>query len=354
MPSQASLKTAISRWENGHQVPREPYSDLLAEIYETTPAALGLTRTPGLPSQRYALPWQSMSRLTPETVTFMDALLESYARADNAIGPGHLLQVACLHVVHLEPLIIDAKGELRRAGLRLCSHFAEFAGWLCQDAGDLVAAEHWTDRALDFVEEHGDTADRAYVLMRKSGIAADGKEHGRAVSLAVAACRGLEALPPRLRALNLRQRAISHALVGDELQSERAVEHALEAVESAEAGADQLAYCTPSYVALESGVSAFHLGRHDLSAERLTRAAATWPAGFTRDQGLCLARLAVVEAVRGNIEAACAVGQDAVAVTRVADSARTRGVLVSLNRRLAPYDRVALISEFRNELTKLG
>jgi transcriptional regulator with XRE-family HTH domain len=42
MPSHTSLKTAISRWENGHHIPQEPYSALLAEIFETTPAALGM------------------------------------------------------------------------------------------------------------------------------------------------------------------------------------------------------------------------------------------------------------------------------------------------------------------------
>jgi transcriptional regulator with XRE-family HTH domain len=352
MPSQASLKTAISRWENGSHVPQEPYCELLAEIYETAPAALGLVTPPGLPLQRSAP--LTANRLTPEAVTFLDSLFDSYAKADNAIGPGHLLQVACQHVVHLEPLLLTAKGGLRQDGLRLCSRFAEFAGWLCQDAGDLEAAQHWTDRALDFVEELGAVEARAYVLMRKSGIAAERQEHGRSASLAEASCKDLGRLPARLQALNLRQRAISYAVVGDERESERAVDQALRAMASVNGDVDQLGYCTPSYVAMESGVSAFHLGRLDVAAARLGEAAATWPDGFTRDQGLCLARLGVVEAARGNLELACAVGRDAIAVAQVADSARTRAVLVSLNRRLAPYDRVALVSEFRDGLTKLG
>ncbi len=157
-----------------------------------------------------------------------------------------------------------------------------------------------------------------------------------------------------MQALSLRQVAISQALAKDAYASEQAVDRALVAVASAAGLEDQFAYCTPSYVAMESGVSAFQLGRHDAAAERLAQAAATWPDGFTRDQGLCLARLAVVEAARGNLELACAVGHDAIAVAEVADSARTRGALVSLNRTLAPYDRVALVSEFRNELTNLG
>ncbi len=116
MPSQASLKTAISRWENGHHVPQEPYCDLLAEIYETTPADLGLVRPPGLSSPTLTST-MSTARLTPEAITFLDTLLQSYARADNAIGPVHLLQVACHHVVQLEPLLVTARGGLREEGL---------------------------------------------------------------------------------------------------------------------------------------------------------------------------------------------------------------------------------------------
>ncbi|OLM33304.1 hypothetical protein Ae717Ps2_4200 [Pseudonocardia sp. Ae717_Ps2] len=43
----ASLKTQLSRWENGHAVPDAAHRSLLAELYETTPAGLGLADEPG-------------------------------------------------------------------------------------------------------------------------------------------------------------------------------------------------------------------------------------------------------------------------------------------------------------------
>lgn len=43
----ASLKTQLSRWENGHAVPDAAHRALLAELYETTPAGLGLADEPG-------------------------------------------------------------------------------------------------------------------------------------------------------------------------------------------------------------------------------------------------------------------------------------------------------------------
>ena len=287
-------------------------------------------------------------------MTFLDDLLQRYARADNAIGPATLLAVASQHVVSLEPALVATRGPLRSEGLRLCSRFAEFAGWLSQDAGDLDAAQRWTDRALDFTEELDDHEARAYVLMRKSGIAADRREPARCVTLAVAASHRAAEQAPRLRALTLRQAAIAQAIVGDRRASDLAAGQALEAAGAADTATDDFAYATEAYVTMETGVSSFHLQRHDEAAERLARAAGAWPTGFARDRGLCLARLAVVEATRGNVDVACAVGRDAVSVTRTADSARTRATLLSLKQRLAPYDRVGFVSEFNRELTQFG
>lgn len=39
----ASLKTQLSRWENGHALPEPAYRDLLSELYRRTTAELGLT-----------------------------------------------------------------------------------------------------------------------------------------------------------------------------------------------------------------------------------------------------------------------------------------------------------------------
>ena len=358
MPNRASLKTQLSRWENGHVRPKEPYCSLLAEIYEVTSSELGLDGALEPVVSRLLRGVHaglvSPARLTPESVAFMDELLRTYAHADNEIGPRHLLHVASQHVVHLEPLLLDAPAELRKEGLRLCSRFAEFAGWLSQDAGDLDAAQHWTDRALDFVEEIGDKQIRSYVLMRKSGVAAERRDHARSVSLAVASGRDGQDLWPRVRALSLRQQAVSHALVGDKRASQRAAGQAIEAaLEGDQAGGDDWTYCTESYVRMEAGTSALNLHRYQDAAKQLAKAATTWPDGFARDQGLCLARLAIAEAAQGSIDTACAVGRDAMAVTKVADSARTRKVLLSLRQRLAPYDRLAFVSEFRRELAGL-
>jgi len=195
MPSRTSLKTQLSRWENGHVRPHEPYVGLLAEIYELTPAQLGLVARSDLhlPSQRSG-GGGPLPLLTAEAIDCMDEIRLQYARTDNTVGPTYLLQLAAQHVSLLEPTLLATRGSVRAEALRLCSQFSELAGWLCQDAGDLSAAEKWTDLALDFAEERGDPKQRAYVLTRKSGITLERHEHARSISLALAAAHEIERL----------------------------------------------------------------------------------------------------------------------------------------------------------------
>lgn len=345
-PARASLKTQVSRWENGHIEPDDLYSTLLAEIYDTTPADLGL--------RSHAALWLPKSPVrgqpSTELIASLRDVLGQYARTDNAVGPGHLIGLAAQHVVELEHLAMEARGSLRAEVLALCSRFAEFVGWLCQDAGDLLEAERWTDRALDFVEGSDDAPTRGYLLMRKSAIAAERCDAVRAVNLAEAACgRDPGRLAVQLRALVARQLAIAHAVSNNRLESDRAADAALELLTSGGGNAQsELAYCTPAYVLMETGAAAARLRSYDIAAERFSEAVGIWPEGFRRDRGLALARLALVEAIRGNLEAACESGKQAVDLAAVAASARTQAVLKSLDKRLAPHQRSTVVSEFRS------
>lgn len=360
MPSRASLKTQVSRWENGHVVPHPPYPSLLAEIYSVDEDQLGLPEPNGAAPRLQSglsLPSLAAGRVTPDFIACLSDMLNGYTRADNLIGPGHLLDVVGRHLDHLEHLLLDVPADVRSGLLQLCSRFAEFAGWLCQDAGDLPLARSWTDRALDFAEENGRPPDLALILMRKSNVETDAREFGRALSLAIAAKRNVAELPLRLQSLILRQQAIAHACAQEEVQSVRSAEQALDvAVQAAEEEPvpDQYRYCTPSYILMESGAAALQLSQPKRAARVLEQAIGTWPSGFERDRGLCLARLAVAELDAGEVERACAAGGDAISVVETVESARANAVLRRLNKRLASYHRVKVVSEIRGELNKLA
>jgi transcriptional regulator with XRE-family HTH domain len=345
--SRASLKTAVSRWENGHVVPDELYAGMLAEALGTSPSDLGLA---SLESILWVPPSLSCADLSSEYLSAMGDLLAAYAHTDNVAGPGRMIAVIVHHLSELEAAALRARGRLREEAFATCSRFAEFAGWLSQDGGDLAAAESWTQRALDYLEAlENRCGERAYVLMRKASIAADRRDHGRSISLAVASERSAARESPQLHALALRQMAISHALAGDALESERAVERALgriaERAPNADTGFD---YCTPSYLLMEAGVAAARQKNYDVANQRLADAIRDWPEGFERDKGLCFARAALVEAARGNVEGACELGKQATHLAAVAGSARTQAVLSSLDRRLKPHLGATVVKEFRS------
>lgn len=154
------------------------------------------------------------------------------------------------------------RGADRAEMLRFACEFTEFGGWVFQDAGDLIRAMHWTDRALDYALELGDQRTIAYTLMRKAMIATESGNSALGLGIANSAFEYKDALTPRLRAVILRQRSYSHAALGEVMASARDSDEAVtEAVAGENQGeGDGAAYCTPTYAAMEAGASWVLLG----------------------------------------------------------------------------------------------
>lgn len=85
--------------------------------------------------------------------------------------------------------------------------FTEFGGWLFQDAGVLVCAMHWTDRALGYALELGDQRVIAYTFTQKAMIATESVTQRRVWASLIPPFEYRDALTPRLRAAILRQRS---------------------------------------------------------------------------------------------------------------------------------------------------
>src|SRR5207253_7284294 len=77
-----------------------------------------------------------------------------------------------------------SRGADRIEMLRFACQFAEFGGWIFQDAGDLTCAMQWTNRALDYALELGDERVIAYTLMRKAMIATEGGTPAQGLGIA--------------------------------------------------------------------------------------------------------------------------------------------------------------------------
>jgi transcriptional regulator with XRE-family HTH domain len=347
--TERSLKTMLSRWENGHDAPDAVSQRLLCRVYGQGPDELGLARRGSgeLDPARVAPP------VGNEMVQYFRNVFIEHLRADNLMGPHHLVAVVRSQAELLDQMLPNARGRTRTELLSLAFRYNEFAGWLYQDACNPEQAMRYTDRSMDYALEMGQQRETSYVLMRKADIAADLDNPNRVIGLVQAALREPQHVAPRGRALVLRLQGRAYAQLGNAGECARALDAAHEQV-TRDAEPDGLTdYCTPAYIGMEAANSWSKLGRFDAAVSTFERSLQAWPEGLRRDRGLCLARLSYAHAGREDIERACATGREAVDVVRAAPSSRALGELQRLRVRLAPWRRNAEVSDLGDRIRGL-
>lgn len=328
----------------------------LSQYLKQSPEALGLLSATS--SRQIALPGPSASYRSgaPELAAHLRRVLAEYASLDNLIGPSSLLAVVPAQLAAVEQLLGVASPAASGELLGVAARCAELAGWVHQDAGDLRAADRWTARAVDYALAGRDTRLVSYIVMRRSNVASDAGDAPRALGLAQAALREGDRLTPQLRAVALRQEAHGHALRGDGPACARALDDAMGEVLAGgnpEPEFDLTAYCTPGYIGMEAASCWIQLGQPKRAIATLEDGLTTWPPGYKRDLGLCLARLAVAHAADRDLEQAEAVGQQAIAVVRETHSARTLRELVRLDTLLRQWDGAPEATDLRRALREV-
>jgi hypothetical protein len=231
-------------------------------------------------------------------------MLRGYVEADQLMGSMCITGPMRLQMPIVERACEVTRGTDRAEMLRFACQFMEFGGWLFQDAGDLICATHWTDRALDYALELGDHRVTAYTLMRKAMIATESGNPAQGLGITNAALEHKDALTPRLRAVLLRQRSYSNAALGEVIASARdsdeAVAAAIAGVQQGEE--DRAPYCTPTYAAMEAGASWVLLGHPATAIPVLEKSRAEWLKNSqARDYAMCVSRLAAAYAAAGEL-----------------------------------------------------
>ncbi len=269
------------------------------------------------------------ARIDPQVISYFQNLLEQHFTADKMLGPRQLLSPVLAQIDVLDGLRKHARPGTTDAALRLLAQYAEFAGWLHQDAGDTVAAMRWSDRASQWAQAVGDYQMVAYMLVRMSNIALLDNNAGNVIELAAAARKVPGPVSPKLVALAAQQEARGWAMHGGEAQFRSNLESAADLLRRHPDDVDETA---PVYLhhydldALEeqsaSGYRA--CGRAETAMGILERKIAQTPEHLQRDQGHQLAKLAntVLATKEPEPERAIALGLRSATAARTTGSAR--------------------------------
>jgi tetratricopeptide (TPR) repeat protein len=258
----------------------------------------------------------------------LNDMLAQYVRTDNLLGPRPLLATVTAQLYFVNYLRTMAPDRARTRLFEIAAHYAEFAGWLHQDAGDLRAAEYWTDRSLEWALASQSSQMISYVLTRKSNQASALSDSSQTLALAQAALREMHRLNPRtrIRALALRQVARGHALEGNADAALGALDQARICVSDLSSESDNdrslAGYCTPAYIELEAADCWILLRRPRQAVALFERTLATWPDLYRRDRAVHLARLAVAYAADNELDHARSLAQEATALGNETGSAR--------------------------------
>jgi len=208
-----------------------------------------------------------------------DPLLGSYRmqfdqlrKLGQSTAPKILLPLLETQTRMVAGLASDARSASRASALLLASRFAEFTGWMAQEAGDSDAALGWTGEAVELARAGGDPYLGSYALVRRALVSMYGGDAAGTVALARRA-QGSE-LPPRIRGLAAQREAQGHALVGNEVDCLRSLDRARELLsDDALNGAEPV--IGTSHVsdpaAMSTGWCLHDLGRTKAAAEVLDR-----------------------------------------------------------------------------------
>ncbi|MGG8406451.1 hypothetical protein ACM614_07370 [Streptomyces sp. 12297] len=181
-------------------------------------------------------------------------------------------------------------------------------------------------------------------------IAAEAGQAGYAIGLANAALKQAGKLPPDVRAVALRARAYSDALLGQADESARALDEARALADQPQDPASLAPYCSVAYIDMEAATYALQLQKPEEAVRVLEASLTRWPTEQQRDRGLCLARLATAYAQLEDVEGAYNAASQAAAIAQATGSARILAALLRLQPRLERWRKLVEIAELNRLL----
>ncbi|WAL71278.1 helix-turn-helix transcriptional regulator [Kitasatospora sp. YST-16] len=262
-------------------------------------------------------------------------------RLGQCVDPAFLLPMLTEQARTTARLAACSRGRTRSELLLLASRFAEFTGWMAQEAGDPAAALAHTEEAVGLAEEAGDPHLASYALVRRALVTFYDNDAARTIDLAAAAA-GDRKLPPRIRGLAAQREAQGYALAGDHLRCLRSLEQAHGLLSAAgDDGEESSPVIGTSNLAnpaaMVSGWCLYDLGHPREAAELLARECRRIPAHALRTRARYGLRQALAHAAAGEVEQSCAVAEDLLGIAGEVRSATITADVRRLDRELRRF-----------------
>ncbi|MFE7381407.1 helix-turn-helix domain-containing protein [Streptomyces zhihengii] len=233
----------------------------------------------------------------------------------------------------------DARTPSRAPALLLASRFAEFTGWMAQEAGNSDAALGWTSEAAELARAGGDPHLGSYALVRRALVTMYAGDSVGTVALARRAQNS--GLPPRIRGLAAQREAQGHALVGNETDCLRSLDRARELLTSDDARNGAEPVIGTSHVsdpaAMSTGWCLHDLGRPRAAAEVLDREYHRIPPHALRTRTRYGFRRSLAHAASGEIEHACTIAAELLGIMPAVPSATVNSDIRRLSRELSRF-----------------
>jgi transcriptional regulator with XRE-family HTH domain len=279
---------------------------------------------------------QPARRLNKPVVPSFQGIFEHVRALGQSVSPAAVVPVLVGHTHALRLIASQSPPADRDRALVLAARFAEYTGWMAQEAGDDDRALWWTDRAVELAEAGGDTELRAYALVRRALVALYRNDSVATVALAERAQK--IGSHPRVRGLAAQREGQGHALVGDYDRCLRALDRASALFDAAARDQDDSPVIgtstVPDPVAMVTGWCLLDLGRSAEAAEVLRREVARIPQRADRARARYGTRLSLALANAGDIEGACETVTPMLEAVSTVDSATIRADLGNLARTL--------------------
>ncbi|WP_322768327.1 helix-turn-helix transcriptional regulator [Frankia sp. Cr1] len=287
------------------------------------------------------------------TAAGFQAMFIQVRRLGMTISPALVLPILAAQIKVLRELASAADGSSRRRLLLLAARYAEYAGWMAQEAGDDRAAGWWTDMAVGFATAAGDRDLASYALVRHALIALYRRDACRTVALARRAQSHRE-VAPRVLGLAAQREAQGHALAGDYDDCQRALERARDLLAVAGpdgSGLPVLGSSTvPDSVDMVTAWCLYDLGRPQQAVDMLQQELARVPATAARARTRFAVRLSMARAAVGDLDGSCATAAGALPTAAIVDSATIRLDLRDLARVFARWPRHPAVAALSPQL----